>query len=534
MTSDINNTDPTGWTPELVQEYMSGAARLEMWTIPLYLCVAYSIKNPDDPNTPISLPSALQAIDEANLTGIEDSQAIRDKLANDSGLLAKFAFYSILTVGIQEMLHTELASNVCNAIGGTVDYTGVNGSLAPVYDAEHVPYIKVPADVAPLVKLGPLDKDSITLLQWIEHYTNPSTNNGPQATYDTIGDFYQAVQSGLDSMWTDLYPQTGSPTPADLRQKDDWQTKVSGQTVEEYSFSITVSGASSDAKTLADQAIAGIVSQGEGATGDHILVNPTFRMKDGNQIEIVFDTFTHWERFTIIKDLLDAGVTIDTWQAEVNPPDPVLLAGIQQAMRQSLSSFLDALTAGFNSTNPLNLDAMWDLGSRMYEAWQNGGVPDFTYDIYTAPQYPHACQGLNDCAGQGAPISGTTEPTGKQAGDGYCATAWFHTCGTDNQCKSQGGCGFAVTSDPNDFTNNWLPNENSCKSKGGCGAPIPEKQAFNSKSAPKEFPDGSQCAGASVWERARVRLAAKYNKSVNDLPPVETNALRKALSPTST
>ena len=43
MTSNINNTGPKEWTPELVREYVSGAARLEMWTIPLYLCVLYSL-----------------------------------------------------------------------------------------------------------------------------------------------------------------------------------------------------------------------------------------------------------------------------------------------------------------------------------------------------------------------------------------------------------------------------------------------------------------------------------------------------------
>jgi hypothetical protein len=545
MTSNVNNTDPTGWTPELVREYTSGAARLEMWTIPLYLCVAFSIKNPDDPSKPISLPQALQAIEAANLSGVEDSQVLHNKLANDSGLLAKFAFFSILTVGIQEMLHTELAANVCNAIKGTVDFTGAQagnpGSLAPVYNADSVPYINVPPDIAPLVKLGPLDKDSIALLQWIEHYTTPSANNGPQDKYDTIGDFYQAVQDGLDSLWSDLYPQTGSPSPDDLQQKDDWQTQVKGKTVEEYSFSITISGASSDAKAQADQAIKAIVSQGEGATGEHIVVNPTFQMKEGNQVEIVFDKFTHWERFTIIKGLIDAGVTINAWQAQSNPPDPVLLAGLQQAMRQSLSSFLDALTERFNTKQPLNLDAMWDLGSRMYEVWMAGGVPDFSYDIYTAPTYPHACQGLNACQGQGAPEVAGGAPTGTQVGDGYCATAWFHTCGTDNQCNNQGGCGYAVdTANPNDFTVNWLPNENSCKGKGGCGAPIPELQGFNSHgstnspAAPAEFPDGSKCEGASVWARARVLLAEKHGIDPNELPKVETNALRHALSPTAT
>ena len=99
MTSNINNTDPTGWTPELVREYVSGAARLEMWTIPLYLCVAFSIKNPDNPAVPISLPQALQAIAEANLTGLENSQAIRDRLALPKMFRQHFGQQAILTLG---------------------------------------------------------------------------------------------------------------------------------------------------------------------------------------------------------------------------------------------------------------------------------------------------------------------------------------------------------------------------------------------------------------------------------------------------
>src|SRR5262249_23660137 len=210
-----------------------------------------------------------------------------------SGLLAKFAFYSIMSVAIQEMLHAELAANLCNAIGGRVDFTGEYtskpGSLAPVYDAQHVPYINVPPDVAPLVKLGPLNKDSIQLLQWIEHYDPPGAKatNGPLPKYDSIGDFYQSLKYGIDTLWTKLYPP-GSPTPDDLKQKDDWQTQVSGKTVDDYSFSIEISGPSASALQQADTVIDAIVSQGEGAqAGDHIFVNPAFQLKHGEGVQIV-------------------------------------------------------------------------------------------------------------------------------------------------------------------------------------------------------------------------------------------------------
>lgn len=538
MTSNGNNgssTPPAAqWTPALVQEYAAGAARLEMWTIPLYLCVAYSIKNPDNPAVPMSFPQAMMAVQQAQLNAANDPQALQAQLAGNSGLMAKFAFFSILSVAIQEMLHCELAANLCNAIGGTVDFTGeytqTPGSLAPVYDAQGVPYINVPSDVASLVQLGPLDANTIQLLQWVEHYDpSPSPDLGPQPKYNTIGDFYASLKSGVDSLWTQLYPQSGSPTPDDLNQKDDWQTQVGGQTVDEYSFSIQISGASSDAQAIADNLIEAIVSQGEGAQdGDHVGVNPAFQMQHGNVVEIVLDKFTHLERFTVIRDLMELGITAETWQVQATPPDPELLAGLQQALSQSLSSFLDALNQGFHSSQSLNLDAMAGIGSRIYEVWQNGGLPDLSYQVYQAPQYPHACQGLNACAGQGFNNTGTAP------GDGDCATAWFHTCGGTNKCTTQGGCGYAVTSDLNDFTDNWIPDQNTCGAKGGCGAPIPATQKFNTVAkygaAPATFPDGDPCAGADVWSRARKIFEQQYPDAK---PAPATNKLRQSLNPTA-
>ena len=66
---------------------------------------------------------------------------------------------------------------------------------------------------------------------------------------------------------------------------------------------------------------------------------------------------------------------------------------------------------------------------------------------------PHVCRGLNSCKALGR---------GKDndcAGLGTCASMADASCGTNNACKGQGGCG-------------ELPGMNSCKGKGGCHIPL--------------------------------------------------------------
>ena len=45
---------------------------------------------------------------------------------------------------------------------------------------------------------------------------------------------------------------------------------------------------------------------------------------------------------------------------------------------------------------------------------------------------------------------------------GTCALAKAHTCGGDNECRGQGGCGAK-------------PGENECKGKGSCHVPLDAK-----------------------------------------------------------
>lgn len=66
---------------------------------------------------------------------------------------------------------------------------------------------------------------------------------------------------------------------------------------------------------------------------------------------------------------------------------------------------------------------------------------------------PHTCRGLNSCKNLGRSKENAC------AGQGTCASIADSTCGGNNKCKGQGGCG-------------ELPGMNSCEGKGGCHIPL--------------------------------------------------------------
>ena len=379
--SDSTTTSIREWTVDLVRNHCAGAARLELWTIPLYLSVAYSINVVPHPAT--GRPE-LTAVNYPVLPdGLPDYNWFQDKPQH----AAQFAFNNIMSIAFQEMLHVELAANLCNAIGASVDFIGDNGAFFPKYDPDSVPFIAVPSDLRELVRLAPLGPDSIALLTWIEHYLprfpSPPLSTQPRDQYRSLGEFYHALQHGVDVMWEDLYPQQGSPTEADLKQKDDFQTvlhrKRRDWVQEEYQFSMTISGSSHQARKCTDSLIRAIISQGEGATeGNHLQVNPAYQLKHGDATEIALDRWTHWERFSQIEEILKV-VQIETFAPKTGSAVSGELEALQQSLNQTLTGFLETLTANFNSTVPLNLDPMGNLGSLIYQVWQAGGVPELRY-----------------------------------------------------------------------------------------------------------------------------------------------------------
>ncbi|MEW6497707.1 MAG: ferritin-like domain-containing protein [Cyanobacteriota bacterium] len=91
------------WTKELVQEHAKAAVMVEMYTLPFYLTVLSSIKYPS-----IQYPDP-------------------DKKHP--------AYNSILSICIEEMLHLQLAANLCIALDTQPIFT------APKYDGTPIPYL---------------------------------------------------------------------------------------------------------------------------------------------------------------------------------------------------------------------------------------------------------------------------------------------------------------------------------------------------------------------------------------------------------
>lgn len=89
---------------------------------------------------------------------------------------------------------------------------------------------------------------------------------------------------------------------------------------------------------------------------------------------------------------------------------------------------------------------------------------------------PHTCRGLNSCKNLGRSKDNAC------AGQGTCASIADSSCGGNNECKGQGGCGD-------------LPGMNSCKGKGGCHIPLMDEAWKNARTA---FEGAMKKSGKSV------------------------------------
>jgi hypothetical protein len=106
------------------------------------------------------------------------------------------------------------------------------------------------------------------------------------------------------------------------------------------------------------------------------------------------------------------------------------------------------------------------------------------------PEHPvdlHVCMGLNSCACHD--VTGTAP----MAGMGECATV-SHVCHGDNDCRGQGGCGYAGS----DYEQS-KPGAQSCSTNGSCASPINVSRV--SSAGPNK--------GKSVWKLARQVFEAR-------------------------
>lgn len=507
-----NIIDPKGWTADRVREHLANAVYLEMWTVPLYLTAAYSLDVPINPTTsrPEFAPTPTKdgKPDFANFTQTDYNQ---------------FAFNNILSVAIQEMLHVELAANLLNAVrpdAGTSPVSFItnpsNYTTVPVCVADGT----LPSGVT--LGLGEFNENQSLLFQWVESDAPLPPGYDVEAwhaAYTSIGHFYTSLMYGLRACWSDLYPIEGRPT--DPFQRDDWEAaaraarggyllnmifmglpaaNLASDSSGTYSFSIKILGTQADALQLALAAMAGIVAQGEGA-GEGNVVPTKYQLTTGDTIEVALDTVTHWERFTMLVPLAQAG-SFSYVQPVANPNHDHFVTALNQSYSSFLYNTLDYSFAG----SSMSIAQMAGLGNRTLQAWQNNVTAEEMYQYVDGSGYIdptgakdyHACQALD--------TTGTCD----------CATGFYHTCSGGNMCKNQGGCGAKMNSSEKNI--DWQPNTNDCQGKGHCGIPIPALQCFDT--------DGTNpLNGTSVWSYAR-----KLMNQPQDTPAA--NDLRTALSAT--
>ena len=314
-------------TLEGLRRHLQTAVELELSTIPPYLCALYSLK------------------DGSNQ---ESAQVIR-------------------SVVMEEMLHMVLAANVLNAIGGQPKV------LVPSYPT-YLPH----SNNAFLVNLEKFCPASIDTFLQIEL---PAKKDAPPEAnkYDTIGQFYEAIELALKefSLTTNIF--TGDPAH---QITADYYYGGGGQ--------IIAIDNSNPQKALesALEAINEIVGQGEGIDqsifdGDHQIF--------GEQIE-----FAHYFRFNEIKegkyytycDTPNSGPTgkelkvdwTQVYNMQINPktanyPKDSEIWKKSYAFNQAYSNLIDNIRDAFNGKPRLLLKSVAEMYNLKYQAIELMNIP---------------------------------------------------------------------------------------------------------------------------------------------------------------
>lgn len=476
------------WTEEVVADHLQQAIHLELWTIPLYLTAAYSIKDVWDKANPLG-PSGPHA-------------------GND-------AYTLVMSVAVQEMFHLTLACNLANAFGATPSAdTAGTGLAVPTYP----PTFK--ALNMPDAKLGNIVDaiDTMIAVEAPDQQGPPPTT--PEEPYDSIGDFYSALWYGI----TQVYPTT-LPGAGKGAQKGTFESKYGkpGFTTLIYDMA------------AAHNALLAIVDEGEGGgTAVHPDYQDVPKLYWPNPGGLYYsqDERTHWQRFLDVKAVIESlGTGVDKWVYAVAGDPGQGAAAAQQQLCVYFTALMREITTSMQSPGAgVNLRGMGSIGSAIAAVWEQGALPDWRIDETACPPTSaeqdllppfelHVCQGLNACAGQGAVTEEHPFGSGTMAGDGECATV-VHACQNTNDCRGQGGCGTGggggLVSEPAA----WLAGQNECKGLGGCQSPIHDQQYFGD-AFPKHGAFGNY-VGKRVWPLARELFEARMAAQGRPVAPRPT------------
>lgn len=239
------------WSKDLVQEHAQVAVAIELYTLPFYLTV---------------------------MTSIKDTQQEAFKLIN--------------SVCREEMLHLQLAANLCVALDTTPEFS------TPVY-GEDLRFLK-PNDPATNhnallnAKLGALNVTSLNTMLDIEtpEEFDDISHTSPRYPYNSIGDFYDALLAGISAAGVDQF---------------SWKTS-NQQAILAAQNGITKITSFKDAQT----AIHTINEQGEGKShqpapskpyyNTQFPISASYQLTDGPD-KNPYNTLSHFGRFIEIQNV---------------------------------------------------------------------------------------------------------------------------------------------------------------------------------------------------------------------------------------
>jgi hypothetical protein len=319
----MSATAPT-WTKELVQQHAQAAVAVEMYTLPFYLTALTSIKDTTAPS-----------------------------------------YTATLSVCMEEMLHLELASNLCLALGTTPNFTAPQyGTPIPFFDPDdpetnHYALINA--------VLGPLNETTLQTMLDIETPEEFETvdNTTPQYPYDSIGAMYQALLDGIQVVGASEFPWTQT------NQQANWSPPA--QSFPEIITNFT------DATT----AVNTIAQQGEGQTMSPVPSKPfteeqfpipqqyrlTGEMFDPDPQE----NYSHFGRFISIQNAPLPAVYSGAASA-TTPAQTAALAKLQS----DFGNFIANLNSTWTSGGSLNFGLMMGLLGDAVACWQAGVIPQWS------------------------------------------------------------------------------------------------------------------------------------------------------------
>ena len=339
-------TDPNQWTKDELYTNLQAAVDVELWTIPLYLTALYSIQDLNSGDQ-ASYPKAAKLVE---------------------------------SVVIEEMLHLQLASNICNALGYSPKMN------FPIYDeSEGIPFIKatVPTKYQGYeVKLGGLNINQLKLFCVVE-LPEPSTTPdwSAQTKYNSIGELYQALEIAITNLWSDLYVGDAANT----KQQENFSDYLS-KFKKGDGFSQIV-----NSLDTALEAMKAIVGQGEGNSTHEIPSEyqpPSESTNPSDYDPSDYDsTDSHFAKFDkVLDELTTSGIEFPSIYPIIEHPNKDQLAKQAHAtiqLHQSFEGFRKQLEDGFNTSQPNKqlppsfYKNMFNMQSLITSVWRTGAVPSF-------------------------------------------------------------------------------------------------------------------------------------------------------------